>query len=689
MPLSNFFYPKSIAIIGASRDEKKIGYGILKNLISAGFKGSLYPVNPNAEKILDHKCYNSINSLPKNINLAIFAIPAQFILESIRECSQKGCKNAVIISAGFRERGSNGLKLEKELIEEAKKYDFKILGPNCLGFLSSHNNINASFAKDMIDDGDIAFISQSGAICSAALSWAKSEKIGFSKFISLGNMAVLNETHFLNYLENDSETKAVFAYLENFSDGENFILAAKKLAEKKPLIILKSGITEKGKSMAMSHTGAMAEDKNITDGIIKQINAIKCGSLGEMFNLIKLIANIHFPCGDSLAVIGNAGGINVLNADKISETSLVLASYNNTVIQKLQKKLPLIASINNPLDIIGDADAKRYFDSINAIIAGNNINNLLVTLTPQTVTEPLKTAKSIIKLKEKYKKNIIANFMGGDDISDAVNYLKENKISNFLYPEDAIRAFNKISLWEKKKNNDSLKNQKEFLVKESSEEEIKKIIGSKKGLLDYNEARNIFDILEIQTVRSLLSSDLKELNSFAQKIGYPIVMKAMSDAIMHKTEVGAVKLGICDAQEMVKSYEQLIKIGGKYKTRVLIQPMITGAIELIVGAKRDQKFGPILLFGLGGIYTEILKDISLRVGNITEKDAMEMISDLKTSAIFEGARGRLTDKTIIANLILKISYLVNNFPQIREIDLNPVMIKDGKIYAVDIRIIVN
>lgn len=335
--LNSFFNPRSIAIIGASRDEKKIGHGILRNIIEAGFKGSVYPVNPNSDEILGFKCYRTIDQLPKKIDLAIFAIPAQFILASLEECAKGRCKNGIIISAGFREQGSNGLKLERELIAVAKKYDFKILGPNCLGLLSSQDNLNLSFSKGMISDGNLAFISQSGAICSAILSWAKTEGIGFSKFVSLGNMAVLNETDFLEYFINDKKTKAVFAYLENFSEGEKFILAAKKLTAVKPLIILKSGTTDKGKSMAMSHTGAIAEDKNIIEAIIKQVNAIKCSSLGEMLNLIKLLSRINYPCEDSIAVVGNAGGINVLNADKISETSLTLSSYEQATIKKLQK----------------------------------------------------------------------------------------------------------------------------------------------------------------------------------------------------------------------------------------------------------------------------------------------------------------------------------------------------------------
>lgn len=693
--LSKLFNPHSIAVIGASRDEKKIGHGILKNIMEAGFKGSLYPVNPNADDIMGLKCHRTINALPKKIDLAIFAIPAQFVTDSLRQCSERGCRHGIIISAGFRERGSNGIKLEKQLIEEAAKHDFKFLGPNCLGLLSSYDRLNASFAKRMIDSGDIAFISQSGAICSAILGWAKNEKIGFSKFISLGNMAVLNEADFLNYFINDPKTKAVFAYLENFSNGEKFIKIAKNLSAKKPLIILKSGTTEKGKSMAMSHTGAMAEDKNIIEGILNQVNAIKCESLGEMFNLIKLISKINLSYGNSIAVIGNAGGINVLNADKIAGTALKLLPFEKTTIGRLQNHLPSIASINNPLDIIGDADAKRYFDAANIVLADKNIKNLIVTLTPQTVTEPLETAGNIVKLYKKYKKNIIANFIGDGDISESAQFLEENNIPNFQYPEDAISALDKICLWSSKRQPlpaqaselPPAKRGKHWL-KKTAENEIKKIIGGKKGLLDYPEAKTIMDILGIKTAKSIISSDLKELNAGAQKIGYPVVMKALSSAIVHKTEAGAVKIGICDAQEMAKAYNQLIKLGGEYKTKILLQPMISSAAELIIGAKRDQKFGHIVLFGMGGIYTEVFKDISLRVGEISENDAMEMISEIKGAKILGGLRGQEIDKKLLANIILKISRLINSFPQIREIDLNPIMVKDEKLYLVDIRIIV-
>lgn len=687
--LQKFFNPKSVALIGVSRDEQKIGHTILKNLLDSSYKGQIYLVNPEAEEILGHECLDSIKKLPKKVDLAIIIIPAQFVLEAAKECGEMQIKNLIVISAGFREIGSNGLKLEKELIEIAGKYDLKILGPNCLGILSSHDNFNASFAKNMIGQGNTAFISQSGAICSAMLDWARKEHIGFSKFVSLGNMAILNELDFLKYFITDKSTKAVFAYLENFSDGKKFIEISQKLSSKKPLIILKSGITEKGKSIALSHTGAMAEDSAIIEGILKQVNAMQCTSLGEMFNLVKLVSFLNVPQNKNIAVVGNAGGVNVLTADKISQSALMLPNFEETTSRRLQNNLSQMIHINNPLDIIGDADAKRYTYAMENILKDRNVSTLLTTLTLQTTTEPFKTAENIVNLKKKYRKNIIANFIGGADIEEAAEYLRKNNIPNFLYPEDAVSALEKFTEWQANllKKGSSLDSY--YIPDQNTEEEIKKILKGKTGMLDYLEIKNIMEILDLPLVKGVLSAEVQELNAFAQKNGYPLVMKAISPSIIHKTQENAIRLGIQNPKDLSKAFDQLMKLGGKYKTKVLTQPMISTSLELIAGAKKDNKFGSTVIFGLGGIYTEVFKDISVRVSPINNSTAMEMISEIKFSKILGSAQGeKEMDKEKIAQIILKISYLINNFPQIKEIDLNPIMIKDGKIYIVDLRVVV-
>jgi len=719
--LNNFFNPKSIAVIGASRHKSKIGHNILQNLLDAKFRGKIYPVNPKAENILNQKCYCSIKKLPKKISLAIIVIPSQFVLSALKECGEQGIKNAIIISAGFREKGSNGLKLEKELKELARAMDMNILGPNCLGVLDSLNNINASFAKGMIGKGKISFISQSGAICSAMLDWAKKENIGFSKFVSLGNMAGINELDLLEYFITDKSTEAVFAYLENFSDGSKFVAIAKKLCIKKPLIILKSGITERGKAMAMSHTGAMAEDDRIIQGILRQSNAIRCQSLEEIFDLVKLMANTKILKDNCLAVISNGGGINVITTDKVAESSICLAKISDATVDKLQKKLPPIVHVGNPLDIIGDACAERYGAAIENFCKDKNVSNLLVTLTVQTATEQIKTANAIVKFSKMYNKNIIANFIGGEEISEAVDLLQQNGISNFPYPENVVNVLDKINTWNNTLVSISNSRKSSFTISKEKNEEIAKLINSKSGALDYLVVKNILEVLEFPIIKSVLSGNLKDLSAFAQKSGYPVAMKAISNSIGHKTDFGAVKLDVKTPQELSKAYQQLIKLNDKkkefcssprkssrslplkvssseplgnspvalsYGIKILVQPMISGAQELIIGAKRDSKFGPIVLFGLGGIYTEIFKDISLRMAPIGEYEAERMMEELKISEIFEGARGMEIDKEAIIQLLIKISYLITNHPRVKEIDLNPVMVKDGKIDIVDMRMIV-
>lgn len=689
MPLKFFFNPDSIAVICSPQDDNKIGRGILENLISQGFSGNIYSVNFNMEQFQGIKFLKSIIELPKKIELAILTMSAPYVLEAARECGEKKIKNLIIISAGFRESGSNGLKLEKELIDLAKRYDIKILGPNCLGLINPHSKLNASCLK-MTRSGHVAFISQSGAISSSILSWANKGNIGFSKFISMGNMAGVNELDLLDYFVNDKDTKAVFLHLENFSDGKKFLAMATKINFKKPLILLKAGITEKGKSFAMPHTELTSEDKFITDGILKQTNSISCKSLEEMFNLIKMVSFLNLKGNNNLALIGNGEGINALMADKILESSLNLINFEEETYKKLRDKLPALVNVNNPLNIRGDADAKRYEIALENILHDKNISNIFVILSPQILAEPLETAEIIVKLSKKYKRNIMTSFVGQDEAEGVVKYLSEHNIPNFPYPENAIDGLNRFFNWDaKNKERVSLPRTSDFIIENSIEDEIRRSLQGKIGALDYFEVKNIMDILGLPVVKSFVSDDLKEINNFAQKNEYPFAMKALSSAIVHKIDAGAVKLGIKNPKDLAKTYNQLIKLGDKYKTKILVQPMVQSEIEIVVGAKRNNKFGATILFGSGGIYTALFEDISLRICPVGRFDIIEMMQETKVAKILDCVRGeKMVDKEEIITLVLKVAWLITSFPQIKEAVLNPIMVKDGKIYIVDAKIII-
>lgn len=685
MPLKNFFNPDSAAVIGAMQDDNNTGRIILENLNSQGFGGNIYSVNFDMGNGI--KSFKLISDLPKKIDLAVLTMSAPYVMEAARECGEKKIKNLIIISDGFREAGSNGLKLEKELIGLAKRYDLKILGPNCSGIINTHAKLNAFFSKTPIKKGDIAFISQSEAICSSMLAWANRANIGFSKFISAGNMAVMNEFDFLDYLANDKYTKAVFLYLENFSDGKKFFDAAKKLNCKKPLIMLKAGITEKGKPFTLPHPGW--EDKFITDGILKQTNSIYCKSLEEMFNLVKMVSSLNLKGNNNFAIIGNGGGINALMLDKISESSLNLINFEEEISEKLRDKLPQTVNVNNPLDINGDADAKRYEIALENILQDKNISNVFVILSPQTLTEIFETAEVIVKLSKKYKRNIVASFVGQDESEEAVKYLSEHNIPNFQYPENVIDSLAKLSGWDANKKERALRVEAPgFIMETAIEDEIRYILQGKTGALDYLGVKNVMESLKLQVIKSFLSADLKEINNFAQKNEYPFAMKALSSSIVHKIDAGAVKLGIKNPKDLAKAYNQLIKLGDKYKTKILVQPMIQSGIEIIVGAKRNNKFGATILFGNGGVYTELFKDVSLRISPLNRFDIGDMMRETKIAKILDDVRGeKIVDKEEIITLILKAAWLIKSFPQIKEFILNPIMVKDGNIYIVDARII--
>ncbi|MBE3089455.1 MAG: acetate--CoA ligase [Actinobacteria bacterium] len=646
MSLRNFFCPDSVAVIGASREEKKVGHIILDNIINSGYKGKLFPVNPKADEIHGIKCYPSVLNVPGNIDLAIIVIPAQFVLQVLEECSKKNTKWSIIISAGFKETGIEGAKRERQLIEKAKDYGIRILGPNCLGIIDTKCPINATFSPNMPPMGKIGFISQSGALGTAILDWAKTNKIGFSKFVSLGNKADISENDLFDDWENEKDTEVITAYLEGVKYGREFIRISSKVSKKKPIIVIKSGNTDAGARAVSSHTGTLAGSAKAYEAAFKQAGIIRANTIRDLFNYAKAFSYQPLPKGKKVAIITNAGGPGIMATDECEKSDILLASLEKETIDGLKEFLPEAANFYNPIDILGDALADRYKKTLEVVIKDNNVNAIVILLTPQAMTQPLKTARAIVEVMENSGKSItvLTSFMGGSEVEKAVKFLAEKNIPNFDIPEEAIDTL-KVMM-----EHTGWKSRRSFPIEDFNVDKgrVKKIFYQCKseGRLELGEmeAREILEAYEIRMPKAELACDIDEAKEIAGRIGYPLVLKIVSPNILHKTDVGGVKIGIDNEKELEENYNQILFSVSKYMPDanirgILVQEFIKDKKETIIGMSEDSQFGPMIMFGLGGIYVEALKDVSFRIAPLSRQVAREMVEEIKTIKLLKGIRG--------------------------------------------------
>ena len=681
-PFNNFFNPKSIVIIGASLNKEKLGYGILKNILDYKYKGKVFPVNLKGGEILGLKVQKSILEIKNKIDLAIIVIPAKAVNSVLERCGKAGIKNVIIISAGFKEIGNEGLILENEMKEIAEKYNIKIIGPNCLGVLDSINNLNASFANGMIKKGSIGFISQSGAICTAMLDWADLNNVGFSKFVSLGNKSVVTEIEMLEFFKNDQKTKVVLAYLENITDGKKFMKVAAELIKVKPLIILKPGKSEASQKAMQSHTGALASGEEIIKIAFRQVGIVRVNNLEELFNIAKFLSRNDYLNGNKIAIVTNAGGLGVICTDGIESSNLELASLEKKTINILKKNLPEETSVNNPVDLIGDAKADRYEIATKTLLLDKNIDGVISILTPQTVTEISKTAEVLLNLSKKTKKVLLTSFIGGVSIEAEAKKLNKSQLAFYNYPSQAVFSLSKF--WQSQQ---SQKTATSYLKMINKNIKIKnKNIKILKSNPDFMEALDILKSFKIPVVKSLLAKNCEEAIKLAREIKYPVAMKIFSSEISHKTEVQGVKINIKNDAEVEKYFkESYNKLGDKLEG-IIIQPMAEG-VELILGVKKDDNFGHLIMFGLGGIHTEIIKDVSFRLAPINKTEALKMIREIKSFKILNGYRGHpKMDIDSVADSLVELSNLVSAHPEIKEIDLNPLIVREKSCAVVDVRI---
>jgi len=695
--LEHFFSPGTIAVVGASREEGKVGHDLLKNIIRYGYKGKVYPVNPRADSILGLRVYGNLNEIQDKIDLAVVVVPAPHVIKTVDDCIKKGIDSIVVISAGFKEAGMEGAALERELLGKVRKHSVRMLGPNCLGLIDTQSGLNASFAPDMPAKGNIAFFSQSGALCTSILDWAAKECIGFSKFISMGNKSDIDEVDLIKAMALDPGTRVILGYLEGVKNGAAFMNIARKTTESKPMIVVKSGGTAAGAKAASSHTGTLAGSESAFDAAFKQSGIIRARTVEELFDYARIFSYQQLPKGSRIAVITNAGGPGIIAADAVERSALTMASFSRETIDYLRSILPSMANVYNPVDVLGDARSDRYKYVVEKVVQDPNVDIILIILTPQAMTEIEKTVEVISEISSYAGKTIVTSFMGGKRIEDGLRLMCQKKVPNYSFPERAIssvEAMYKYALWQKK----TARETKEIPVqKEKASSILETVRQAGRRNLDELEAKQVVSAYGFRIPKSILAVSETEAVKAAEEIGYPVVIKISSPDILHKSDFGGVITGIKNADEVKKCFCDILQkarrfVPGAEIKGVLVQQMIKGGREVILGMSRDSQFGPLLMFGLGGIYVEVLHDVSFRIAPLGYEDAEEMIREIRSFSILKGVRGEkpLDIDAIIEN-ILKLSQLVMDFPEVMEMDINPLMVLpqgEGAI-AVDARITIS
>jgi len=678
MDLNKVFYPKSIAVVGASTKPGSVGNDIVRNLAQQGFAGKVFPVNPKATELYALPCYPNLSAIGQPVDLMVIVVPAAIVPTILEEGGKLGIKGAIIISAGFKEVGQ--LELEKQIEAICVKNDITLIGPNCLGVINPEIKMNASFAALMPSAGSVAFISQSGALCTAVLDYAQKLNLGFSKFMSIGNKAIVDELEVLEYLSKDEKTRVIALYAEQLEKSQELIAMIKKITrepEAKPVIVLKSGRTSAGASASASHTGALAGNDSAYEALFRQSGAIRAYSVSEFFDYIQIFVDNPFNPAKNVAVITNAGGPGVLAADEIITSGLNLASLSDKTTTALKQVLPACSNFHNPIDILGDAPADRYAQALEIAAADPNIDSLLVILTPQSMTEIEATAQAIKNIKDKCRKPIAVSFMGEETVRSGVEIMRNGSVANFLFPEQASRS---LSIMERFQTGTKKIKEKEFAFTDIDKTGVRAIFDKAKQAGQHSfpesQALEILSLYNFPVLNSCLVHNVTEAVAAATKINGRIALKIVSPDILHKNDVGGVTLDV-EPADVAKKYEEMMsrvaknKPGAKLEGALIVE-MIPHGAEVILGSSRDANLGNMIMVGLGGIYVEILKDVVFGLSPLTAFDARQMIDSIKAKKIFAGVRGQEpSDVEALVDCLGRLSQLLTDFPEIKELDINP------------------
>ena len=684
--IESIMNPKSIAVVGATNRPGSVGLHVFRNILNAGYTGVLYPVNPGHRSIQGVKAYPELGKIPdEELDMAVIIVPAPAVPDVVEEAAELGVKGVIIVTAGFKEVGGEGVELENRLKEIVNKHEIRMVGPNCLGVINTNPDVsmNASFATKMPKEGNIAFISQSGALCTAVLDFAEGRDIGFSKFISFGNKADVNEIDLLRYLKDDPDTDVILAYLEDISHGREFIDTARSITweAKKPILAIKSGRSPEGAKAAASHTGSLAGSDTAYDAIFMQSGIQRVEGVEELFDSAVAFSYQPPPKGKKIAIVTNAGGPGIMATDAAVRYGLNLAELSDETKRKLKEHLPPTASINNPVDVIGDATHERYEAAIREVLVDDNVDGAIVILSPQAMTDVLETAEIVPRVAKGINKPVLCAFMGIVDVSEGSRYLEANGIPDYDFPEEAVRAMASMVKFGELLQLPRREVRRVAADRETASNIIKRKLKDKEEYrMPQSEANEILNCYGFPTLKNKLIKDKSEIAGAADEISFPVVMKIISPDIIHKFDAGGVVLEIETVEEAEKAYDEILKNAKSYKAGadihgVLMERMARGGVEVILGSSRDPKFGPICMFGLGGTFVEAMKDVSFRLAPMWEISAEKMIYSIKAVKVLEGVRGMPpSDIDAIKDCILRLSQMVAAHPEISELDINPLIV---------------
>ena len=686
--LDVIFAPETIAVIGASTQKGKVGHDIFANILSGGYTGTLYPVNPKTKSVLSVKCYTSIANIPDPIDLAMIILPPKAALNAVKECISKGVKGIVIVSAGFKEVGGEGAQIEKEIKTLCSTAKVRLVGPNCLGVInpSPKVSLNASFSARMPKPGNVSFISQSGALCTAVLDYAADKGFGFSKFISIGNKADVDELDLLRYYHNDPDTDVVMIYMEELSrSAEEFITEVREMTSgtnPTHVIAIKSGSSDAGAKAAASHTGALAGSDALYDAIFTMSGILRCVSVNQLFDYAQAFAANKYPTGDKIAIITNAGGPGIIATDMSEQSGLKLAQFSEETIKELKKHLPATANFHNPVDVIGDAARDRYENTLTTVLADRGVDAVLIILTPQSMTDAIGTAEAIVNIARNSIKPIVCSFMGVVDVSDGVNLLQKHKIPVYQFPESAARSLGALRQGMKWLFRKILPQFRLEYDTAKAKQIIDRYLKEGRLVLGELDGNEILRCYGFNTLPMALSKDKTEACKIADEIGYPVVMKIVSPDILHKTDAGGVVVGLEDGKSVEEAFEIIMEKAKAYSPDahlegILIQKLAPKGKEVILGLSKDPVFGHAVMFGLGGIFVEVYKDVAFRLSPMGRNVARRMIKSIKGYPIFKGMRGeKPSDIEIVEKHIVSLKAMADNHPMIKELDINPLFVHE-------------
>jgi len=695
MQYNAIFNPKSVAVIGASDRTTSVGYAVMKNMINDDFKGNLYPIGRKPE-ILGKKCYPKIGDVPEKVDCAVIAIPAKAVPGVCIECGEAGVKGLIIITAGFAEAGEEGKKMCVQIQETCKKYGMRMIGPNCLGIINPRAGVNATFASLTPEKGGVAFVSQSGALCCSILDWAQAEHVGFSYFVSIGSSIDTDYADLFEFFAQDDTVTSILLYIESIKDAERFIKEARKFTAKKPILLLKAGRSSEGAAAAMSHTGSLAGNDAVYDAVFKRCGCIRVESIVDLWDCSHMLATQAPPQNNRLCIVTNAGGPGVISTDALVKCNGHLAKLSQETMDKLNATLPAFWSHNNPVDVLGDASAEAYSKTIDIVLEDPNVDGIVVILTPQAMTDAVGVAKAMVA-HAPYKKPVLASWMGSGLVQAGIDILEAGKIPNFETPDRAVQAFGYVmqhpAIAERMKE---IPNYVDVKVDyEGAKKIMDDVIADGRTTFTEYEGKLMFSKYGIPIKGMAKATTADEAATECAKLGFPVVMKILSPDIMHKTDVGGVKVGIKTEEDAKKAFNEIMESVKAKKPEarihgVLIEKMCSFKYECLIGCKKDPLFGPVIVFGMGGVTVELYKDTNIALPPIDMKEADRLIDGTKISKLLRGYRGMpACDVEGLKKLLVQFSKMIMDFPQMSEVDINPLAVSYEEFLVLDAKIVLD